>query len=147
MFIGVSESNHRAPNLPLLGCVLTPRFYLSLRLRSLCRQHIGAFKMFILSHLSKTGITTKYSKASLLSRKGGGGSQPEYPSDTEVYQGPDYAGNAPNKSIRTFIHSGKPHDLENDGIHLTFEMQNHTAQAGRPEHETLSSLEPVGTRN
>ena len=98
-------------------------------------EHFGAFNIFIHSRLFKTGTTTKQPKASLIFRKGG--SQPRYPSDIDVYQGPGYAGHAPNKSIRTFVHSGKPLDLENDGIHLTFEMRNHSTQADHPEHETL----------
>lgn len=37
---------------------------------------------------------------------------------------PGHLGFGQPKSIRTFIHSGKQTHFENDGIHLTYEMQN-----------------------
>ena len=56
-------------------------------------------------------------------------------------------GKTRSKNVRTFIqlHKEKQHDLENDGIHLTFEMHNHVSQAHHPDHESASSLEQVDT--
>ena len=54
---------------------------------------------------------------------------------------------AQSKNIQTFIHKGKQHDLESDGIHLTFEMHNQISQARLPGHETITSLEQVDTNN
>ena len=45
-----------------------------------------------------------------------------------MYQG---SGQVDGKSIRTYIQSGKQHVVENNGIHLTYEMQNQISQAHR----------------
>ncbi len=50
-------------------------------------------------------------------------------------------GKAKSQGIQTFIHNGEQHDLENDGIHLTFEMQNKISQARYPGHEMATPLD------
>ena len=101
--------------------------------------------MIFISQVSRVGLSTKQSQASLSSREGD--QQPgQYP-NIDIYQGPGHMGKAQSKNVRTFIHRGNQHDLENDGIHLTFEMHNQISQARHLDHETASSLEQVDTNH
>ncbi|KAL9138513.1 MAG: hypothetical protein Q9175_000247 [Cornicularia normoerica] len=47
--------------------------------------------------------------------------------------GPEHASQVPAKSLQTFIHNGSPDDLNYDGIHLTYEMQQ-TSASPTPPH-------------
>lgn len=107
-----------------------------------CNHHLknlSALKTTVISQLSRIGLSTKQSQASLLSRKGD--HQPGQYSNIDIYQGPGHTGNAKSKGIQTFIHNGKQHDLENDGIHLTIEMENQISQARYPGHEMATPLD------
>ena len=96
-------------------------------------QQFDSIKSYISSHLGLSSF--KQSKESTSSgptesqkkRKGKYHSK-QYSTIDDVYQG---LGQVDGKSIRTYIQSGKQHGVENNGIHLTYEMQNHISQAHR----------------
>ena len=97
--------------------------------------------MICILQLSRVGLRTKQSQTSPLSREGD--HQPGQYSNIDIYQGQGHMAKAQSKTVRTFIRRGKQHDLENDGIHLTFEMHNQVSQARHSGHETATSLEQV----
>ena len=101
--------------------------------------------MVFISQLSRVGLSTKQSQASLLSREGD--HQPRLYLNIDSYQDAGHMGKAQSKNVRTFIRRGKQRDLENDGIHLTFEIHNQVSQARHPGHETATSLEQVDTNS
>ncbi|KAM0802497.1 hypothetical protein BDR22DRAFT_102870 [Usnea florida] len=106
-------------------------------------KNLSALSLFVVAQLSRIRLSTKQSQASLLSRTGN--HQPGQYSNIDIYQGPGRLGQAQNKNVRTFIHRGKQQDLENDGIHLTFEMHDQVSQLHHPIHETATSLGQVDT--
>ena len=97
--------------------------------------------MIFILQLSRVGMSTKQSQATLLRQEGD--HQPGNYSNHDIYQGLGHMGKAQTKNVRTFIHKGKQQDLENDGIHLTFEMRNQVSQVHHSSHETATSLEQV----
>ena len=107
-----------------------------------CNHHLKSFstlKLIVVSQFSRIKLSTKPSKASLLPRTSD--HPPGRYSNIDVYRGPAYTGRAQGKSIQTFVHKGKQQDVENDGIYLTFEMQNQFSQAYHPDFQTTTSLE------
>ena len=102
-----------------------------------------ALKIIVISRLSRVRSSTKQSQASLLSREGD--HQSGKYSNADIYQGPGHMGKAQSKNIQTSIHNGKQHDIESDGIHLTFEMHNQVSDARHPGHEIATSLEQGDT--
>ena len=44
-------------------------------------------------------------------------------SESGLYQGPQHSQLGENNHLRTFIQGGRLDDIEDDGIHLTFEMR------------------------
>ena len=105
--------------------------------------NLSALKLIFASQFSRIGLSTKQSQASDLSREGDHHSG-QY-SNIDIYQGRGRMGKAQSKNLRTFIQRGKQQDLENDGIHLTFEMHNQVSQARHPGRETATSLEQMNT--
>ena len=101
--------------------------------------------MICISQLSRVGLSTKQPKASPLSREGD--HQPGKYSNIDIYQDSGHIAKAQSKTVHNFIRRGKQHDLENDGIHLTFEMHNQVSQGRHPRHETATSLEQVDTNS
>ena len=89
-------------------------------------ESLSALKIIFLSQLSRVGLSTKQSRAFLLSRDGGD-RQPGKYSNIDIQQRPGHVGKAhqSKNDIQTLMQKGgKQHDLESsDGIHLTFEMQ------------------------
>ena len=102
-----------------------------------------ALKTIFISQLSRVGLSTKRSQASLLPLEDD--HQSGKYSNIDIYQGPGHMGKAPSKNIHTFITKGKQSDLESDGIYLTFEMHDQVSQARLPGHKTTTSLEQVDT--
>ena len=97
---------------------------------------LDALKIFVVSQLSRIGVTTKQSQASLLSQTGDHHHQPGSYSELGVYQGPNYTSRIQGKGIQTFIHKGKQQDdVENDGIHLTYELENQYSLRNHPDYE------------
>lgn len=72
-----------------------------------------------------------------------GDHRPGHYSNSDIYHSPGHTQKAQSTGSQTFIHSGKEHDLENDGIHLNFEMQDQISQAYHPGHEMATPLERV----
>ena len=113
-----------------------------------CSHHLeslSAFKTFVVSQFSKVGSGAKQSQA--FSESQFGDHQPGHYASSDIYQGPGYTENARGKSIQTFINKGKQHDVESDGIYLTYEMQNQVSTAYHPDHEAAKSLEGVDTNH
>lgn len=111
-----------------------------------CNYHLknlSAFRTFVVSQMSRIRLSTKQSQASLLQRDGG--RQPGHYSNIGIYDGLGHAGKAQRENMQTFINKGKQHDVENDGIYLTFEMENQYTQAHHPSQGTSLSLERVET--
>lgn len=104
-------------------------------------QSLRALKTLVVSQLSKVSLSTKQSQSSLLSRRGD--HQPGQYANVDVYQGPEYPGKARTQPTKTFIRSGEHHDVENDGIHLTFEMQSQLEKAVRSDREMGRWMESV----
>ena len=101
--------------------------------------------MIFISQLSRVGLGTKQSRASILPQEGD--RQPGQNSNMEIYQGPAQMENVQSKKVQTFIPKGKQYDLENDGIQLTFEMHDPVSQAHRPDQESAPSLKHVDTND
>lgn len=108
-------------------------------------KNFSVLQIFVVSQLSRIGLGTKQSQASLQSREGG--QQPGHYTNIDVYQGPGHTGKTQSKSIQTFINRGKQHDVENDGIYLTFEMENQFSKAHHPGRGVATSLERVDTHH
>ena len=95
--------------------------------------------MIFISQLSRVGLGTKQSQASLLPREAD--QQPGQNSKIEIYPDPAHMENVQSKNVRTFIPKRKKRGLENDATHLTFEMHDQVSQARHPSHESATSLE------
>ena len=106
-------------------------------------QNLGAFKIFVLSKIFKIKLSTKRSQATLLSRKIG--HRPGQYSNLVVYQSSNHTEKAQGKGIQIFIQGGNQQDINNDGIHLTFEMHNQVSQADHTNTE-LPNLRTEWTR-
>ena len=92
-------------------------------------QQFNSFRSYISSYLPVSSLrqskASSSSKSNALSKDKERFKQRQYLTIDEIYRSAQGKG----KSTSTFIQSGKQHNVENDGIHLTYEMQNEVSRA------------------